>query len=174
MVLIAAARVRPMFCPSCGSEERQVSQFCRACGTDLALGHNPRKPDALRFGVSARDEIGHDITDSIRDLRRTVISAGSGRRSSSDREFLDPRTRRLRGVREGVVRCDRAGGLRLLLDLGSVGNRCLWVPARRDGFLIGLGSFQCLLFTVPKHTIRPGRSKRRKIWLSRCPSASCL
>ena len=52
-----------MFCPSCGSEERQVSQFCRACGLDMrAVRVTLEKPDAITASaVSARDEIGHAI-----------------------------------------------------------------------------------------------------------------
>ena len=38
-----------MYCPSCGSEERQLSQFCRACGTDLRIVRNSlESPDASR------------------------------------------------------------------------------------------------------------------------------
>src|SRR3982750_2892799 len=37
-----------MYCPSCGSEERQLSQFCRACGTDLRVVRNSlENPDAI-------------------------------------------------------------------------------------------------------------------------------
>lgn len=59
-----------MFCPSCGSEERQVSQFCRACGTDLrAVRATLEKPDAITASaVSARDEIRRAIADRIREL----------------------------------------------------------------------------------------------------------
>ncbi|MEK6288166.1 MAG: zinc ribbon domain-containing protein [Acidobacteriota bacterium] len=61
-----------MFCPNCGSEERQVSQFCRACGTDMrAVRLSLEKPDAITASaVSARDEIGHAIADRIRELKK--------------------------------------------------------------------------------------------------------
>jgi len=37
-----------MYCPSCGSEERQLSQFCRACGTELRVVRNSlERPDAI-------------------------------------------------------------------------------------------------------------------------------
>jgi hypothetical protein len=37
-----------MYGPSCGSEERQLSQFCRACDTDLGVVRNSlEKLDAI-------------------------------------------------------------------------------------------------------------------------------
>src|SRR5205814_5851001 len=43
-----SSELKKMFCPNCGSEERQVSQFCRACGTDLRLVRvSLEKPDAI-------------------------------------------------------------------------------------------------------------------------------
>src|SRR2546425_6524742 len=49
-----------MFCPSCGSEERQASQYCRACGTDLRpVRVSIERPDSITASaVSAREEIG--------------------------------------------------------------------------------------------------------------------
>jgi len=42
-----------MYCPSCGSEERQLSQFCRACGTDLRVVRNTlERPDAITARLS--------------------------------------------------------------------------------------------------------------------------
>ena len=72
-----------MFCPSCGSEERQVSQFCRACGADLrAVRATLEKPDAITASaVSARDEIGHAIADRIRELNQT-LELGRAREAS--------------------------------------------------------------------------------------------
>ena len=45
-----------MFCPSCGSEERQASQYCRACGTDLRpVRVSLERPDSVTASaVSAR------------------------------------------------------------------------------------------------------------------------
>src|SRR5207249_237149 len=59
-----------MFCPSCGSEERQASQFCRACGTDLRpVRVSLERPDSITASaVSAREEIGRAVADKIRDV----------------------------------------------------------------------------------------------------------
>src|SRR5690349_17426155 len=59
-----------MYCPSCGSEERQKSQFCRACGTDLRIVRNSlENPDAVtQSAVSAREHIGLAVADKIRQM----------------------------------------------------------------------------------------------------------
>ena len=59
-----------MFCPSCGSEERQASQFCRACGTDLrAVRVGLERPDSItESAISAREEIGRAVAEKIRGM----------------------------------------------------------------------------------------------------------
>ena len=59
-----------MYCPSCGSEERQLSQFCRACGTDLRVVRNSlERPDAITASaISAREQIGMAVADQIRQM----------------------------------------------------------------------------------------------------------
>jgi hypothetical protein len=54
-----------MYCPSCGSEERQLSQYCRACGTDLRVVRNSlERPDAITASaVSAREQIGLAVAE---------------------------------------------------------------------------------------------------------------
>ena len=49
-----------MYCPSCGSEERQLSQFCRACGADLRVVRTSlEKADAITgSAVSAPEHFG--------------------------------------------------------------------------------------------------------------------
>ncbi|HEX6190244.1 MAG TPA: hypothetical protein VFZ40_19475, partial [Pyrinomonadaceae bacterium] len=63
-----------MYCPGCGSEERQTSQFCRACGVDMrAVRLSLERPDSITASaVSARDEIGRAVADRI----RSVADAG--------------------------------------------------------------------------------------------------
>ena len=99
--------VKEMFCPSCGSEERQVSQFCRACGVDLrAVRVTLEKPDAITASaVSARDEIGHAIADKIRELRngRDLKKVAEDVLPQIEKFLESPQQRRLRGIREGVV-----------------------------------------------------------------------
>ena len=59
-----------MFCPSCGSEERQASQYCRACGTDLRpVRISLERPDSVtESAVSARSDIGRAVADRIREV----------------------------------------------------------------------------------------------------------
>ena len=59
-----------MFCPSCGSEERQASQFCRACGSDLRIVRaGLERPDSITASaVSAREEIGRAVAQRIREI----------------------------------------------------------------------------------------------------------
>jgi hypothetical protein len=153
-----------MFCPSCGSEERQVSQFCRACGTDLrAVRTSLAKPDVITASaVSARDEIGNAIADKIRELE----TAGDLKKVAEDvlpqiEKFLEsPQQRRLRGIREGVVTS--------AIGLGATVFFVLMSQSQHDAiflsglgvttFLIGLGLIiNALVFTVPKQYV-PNRS----------------
>src|SRR2546423_14076870 len=59
-----------MYCPSCGSEERQASQYCRACGTDLRpVRISLDRPDSVTEpAVSARSDIGRAVADRIREV----------------------------------------------------------------------------------------------------------
>src|SRR5437764_11550237 len=59
-----------MYCPSCGSEERQASQYCRACGTDLRpVRIGLERPDSVTASaVSAREDIGRAVADRIREV----------------------------------------------------------------------------------------------------------
>lgn len=96
-----------MFCPTCGSEERQASQFCRACGVDLrAVRVSLERPDSITASaVTAREEIGRAFADRIRTLD------GSKEWSTVAEEVLpeiekfleSPEEKRLRRLRAGVV-----------------------------------------------------------------------
>src|SRR3989442_6895336 len=96
-----------MFCPSCGSEERQASQFGRACGTDLrSVRVSLERPDSVTASaVSAREEIGravapkiHEVEDT-RDLKRVAEDV-----LPKIEKFLESYgEQRLRRMRAGVV-----------------------------------------------------------------------
>src|SRR5215510_6058578 len=96
-----------MFCPSCGSEERQASQYCRACGTDLrAVRVSLERPDSITASaVSAREEIGRAVAQRI----RAVEDARELKKVAEDvlpeiEKFLESyEEKRLRRVRSGVV-----------------------------------------------------------------------
>src|SRR5262245_57714613 len=96
-----------MFCPSCGSEERQASQYCRACGTDLRpVRISLERPDSITLSaVSAREEIGRAVAARIRE----VEDAHELKKVAEDvlpqiEKFLEsPDEKRQRRIRAGVV-----------------------------------------------------------------------
>ena len=96
-----------MYCPGCGSEERQMSQYCRGCGTDLRpVRLSLERPDSVTASaVSAREEIGHVFAEKIRE----VESSRDLKRIAEDvlpqiEKFLEsPEEKRLRRMRAGVI-----------------------------------------------------------------------
>jgi hypothetical protein len=149
-----------MFCPSCGSEERQVSQFCRACGTDLrAVRTSLAKPDVITASaVSARDEIGHAIADKIRELE----TANDLKKVAEDvlpmieRWLESPQQRRLRGIRGGIVTSAVGLGATLFFLIWGLNetNMFFLMGLGLTAFLIGLGLIiNALVFTVPKEYV---------------------
>src|SRR5882762_397777 len=96
-----------MYCPTCGSEERQISQYCRACGTDLGVVRRGlERPDTITASaVSAREQITRVMAEKIRQME----SANDLKEVAEDvlpeiEKFLEsPEEKRLRRVRNGVV-----------------------------------------------------------------------
>ncbi|MEP6568544.1 MAG: zinc ribbon domain-containing protein [Acidobacteriota bacterium] len=146
-----------MYCPTCGSEERQISQYCRACGTDLRLVRKGlERPDTITASaVSAREQISQAMAEKIRE----VDSAQDLRRVAEDvlpqiTKFLEsPEEKRLRRVRAGVVTAGIGVGATLLIFLMSIASHDL-IPFIALGvitFLIGLGLvINGLAFTIPR------------------------
>ena len=151
-----------MFCPSCGSEERQATQFCRACGTDLrAVRVTLEQPDSITASaVSAREEIGRAMADKIRE----VEDARDLKRVAEDvlpqiEKFLESyEEKRLRRVRAGVIVAASGLGTGILgLIMGAVLNG---PDAEAALIVIGLGAIAFaiglafvlngLLFTRPR------------------------
>ena len=99
--------INTMYCPGCGSEERQMSQYCRACGTDLRpVRLSLERPDAVTASaVTAREEIGRVFAEKIRE----VEDSRDLKRIAEDvlpqiEKFLEsPEEKRLRRMRAGVV-----------------------------------------------------------------------
>lgn len=149
-----------MYCPTCGSEERQVSQYCRACGTDLGgVRRGLERPDTITASaVSAREEITRVMTEKIRQLE----SARDLKQVAEDilpeiEQFLEsPEEKRLRRVRAGVVTAASGLGGALLIFLISLNAHDL-IPFISLGvvtFLIGLGLvINGLAFTIPRKRI---------------------
>jgi hypothetical protein len=155
-----------MFCPGCGSEERQTNQFCRACGTDLRLVRaNLGGADSVTASaMSAREEIGRAMAQKIRE----VEDAHELKQVAEDvlpqvEKFLESyKEKRLRRVRAGViVAASGAGagvlGLVLTLVMRSMernGDMEAWIMLMGLGitaFAIGLGLvLNGILFTEPR------------------------
>jgi len=150
-----------MFCPSCGSEERQATQFCRACGTDLRVVRvSLERPDSITASaVSAREDIGRAVAAKIRE----VEDAGELKQVAEDvlpqiEKFLESyEEKRLRRVRIGVVTAAAGlgGAIFMLLMSAFIRDADALVGVSGLGvatFLIGLGLIiNALYFTKPRN-----------------------
>ena len=154
-----------MFCPGCGSEERQATQYCRACGIDLrAVRVSIERPDSITASaVSARDEIGRAVGDrirSVKDAAELKIVADSV--LPQVEKFLEsPEEKRLRRVRAGTIIGAMglgAGVLGLIMSAVLTGpdiEAALWVGGLGiTAFTLGLGFvLNGLLFTKPRKAL---------------------
>lgn len=154
-----------MYCPSCGSEERQASQFCRACGSDLrAVRVSLERPDSITASaVTAREEIGRAMAQKIRE----VEDSRDLKRVAEDvlpqiEKFLESyEEKRMRRVRAGmIVAASGVGGSILGLLMAVFSN----VPDADGGWIVlgvGLTAFAIglalvlngVLFTKPRKGI---------------------
>src|SRR5438046_3397024 len=107
-----------MFCPSCGSEERQASQYCRACGTDLRpVRVSIERPDSITASaVSAREEIGRAVAEKIREVEdsRDLKRVAEDVLPQIEKFIESYEEKRLRRVRAGVVVAARGFGTCIL------------------------------------------------------------
>lgn len=146
-----------MYCPTCGSEERQLSQYCRACGTDLrSVRLTLEKLDPVTASaVTARDRISQAVAEKIREAQ----SATELHKVAEDvlpeiEKFLEsPEERRLRRVRTGVIISFIGCGAALGGAIASMQDESLFVLMVPGiaAFFIGLALIlNGLLFTVTK------------------------
>ena len=151
-----------MYCPSCGSEERQLSQFCRACGTDLRIVRNSlENPDAItQSAISAREHIGMAVADKIRQMKTAKdLEKIAEEVLPQFEKFLEsPEERRLRRIRAGVITSAIGFGAALGMFFLALAEEDL-LPLIAPGFimfLIGIGVIiNGLLFTLPRKRL-PG------------------
>jgi hypothetical protein len=162
-----------MFCPGCGSEERQASQFCRACGTDLrAVKMSLERPDSItQSAVTAREEIGQAVAQKIRE----VEDAHELKKVAEDvlpqlEKFLESyEEKRLRRVRAGIIvaACGFGSGiLGLIMSAVLTGpdfEAALYVGGLGIvAFALGLGFvLNGLLFTKPRKGLEDRSSDAR-------------
>jgi hypothetical protein len=151
-----------MYCPSCGSEERQLSQFCRACGTDLRIVRNSlENPDAVtQSAISAREHIGMAVADKIRQMS----TAKDLERVAEDvlphfEKFLEsPEEKRLRRIRAGIITAATGLGATIVVFIMAMDKSEVlpFITPALITFLIGIGVIvNGLLFTLPRKSL-PG------------------
>jgi hypothetical protein len=151
-----------MYCPSCGNEERQLSQFCRACGTDLRVVRNSlERPDAITASaVSAREQIGVAIADQIRQMRtgKDLEHVAEDVLPSFEKFLESPEERRLRRLRAGVITASVGFALGLVAFIAALAKSDFF-PFMVPGFvtfMVGIGVvINGLLFTLPRKKL-PG------------------
>lgn len=149
-----------MYCPTCGSEERQLSQYCRACGTDLrAVRQGLERPDTITASaVSAREQISRALADRIRQLEtsKDLEHVAEDVLPQLEKFLESPEEKRLRRLRAGVITALVGFGVSLAIFLASLGADDL-IPFVAVGlivFLVGLGIvINGLVFTIPRRTL---------------------
>ncbi|MBL8148731.1 MAG: hypothetical protein JNN15_02260 [Blastocatellia bacterium] len=149
-----------MFCPGCGKEEQQPSQFCRACGTDLrTVRLSLEKNDSLTASaVSAREEIGRAIASRLQQIEKTKDLKKVVEEVLPEVEkFLEsPEERRLRRIRAGIITAAIGFGATILMLLNpgmDLPFKAGW-PAGLLVFFIGVGVvINGKFFTVPSKEV---------------------
>lgn len=157
-----------MYCPSCGSEERQLSQYCRVCGTDLRVVRNSlERPDAITASaVSAREQIGLAVAEQIRQMRtgKDLEHVAEDVLPSFEKFLESPEERRLRRLRAGVITASIGFALTLIMFIAAL-DRSDFFPFMVPGFItfmVGIGVIiNGLLFTLPRKEL-PGENFKRQ------------
>ena len=151
-----------MYCPSCGLEEKQSNQFCRACGSNLNVVRLAvARPDSItQSAVSARDEIGRAVAAKIREFKSTKELAKVAEEVLPEIEkFLEsPEEKRLRRIRNGMMVASIGLGAAIAFSIASVlmGDAGVFFVAGLGVVTLFIGLsliFNALLFTVPKKSV---------------------
>ena len=149
-----------MFCPSCGSEERQLSQFCRACGTDLRIVRRGlEQPDSITASaVSSRQQISQAMADKIRQMEssRELKQVAEDVLPQIEKFLESPEEKRLRRIRAGVITGLAGLGAALVIFLASLESHDLipFIALALVPFFVGLGIvINGLVFTVPRKSL---------------------
>jgi len=146
-----------MYCPTCGSEERQLRQYCRACGTDLRVVRiGLERPDSITASaVSAREQIGRAMAEKIRETQSTkdLKKVAEDVLPEIEKFLESPAEKRLRRLRTGVILASIGFGgtlIGFLLTISDANFAPLMVPGTVL-FFIGLGIIiNGLMFTIPR------------------------
>ena len=129
-----------MFCPSCGSEERQASQYCRACGTDLRpVRMSLERPDSITSSAAAaREELGHAVAQKIREVEdaRELKKVVEDVLPQIEKFLESPEEKRMRRMRAGVIVSSIGLGATIMMILmGTIARE-----ADVEGFMGGAGA----------------------------------
>jgi hypothetical protein len=151
-----------MYCPTCGSEERQLSQYCRGCGTDLRVVRNSlERPDAITASaISAREQIGMAVADKIRQLNtaKDLERVAEDVLPSFEKFLESPEEKRLRRIRSGVITAAVGFGgaiAVILMAMDKIDLLPMLLPWLIT-FMVGVGMIlNGLLFTLPRKEL-PG------------------
>src|SRR6185295_8794393 len=149
-----------MYCPTCGSEERQLSQYCRACGTDLRVVRmGLEQPDSITASaVSAREQIGRAMAEKIRETQSTkdLKKVAEDVLPQIEKFLESPAEKRLRRLRAGVIMAAIGFAVTLVgffMTMGDGDFAPMMVPGTVL-FFIGLGIIiNGLVFTVPRSEV---------------------
>jgi len=151
-----------MYCPSCGSEERQLSQFCRACGTDLRVVRNSlESPDVItQSAASAREQIGMAVADKIRQMStaKELEKVAEDVLPHFEKSLESPEEKRQRRIRTGVITAAVGLGasiVNLLVALDK-SDALPFIVLPLVIFLVGIGTIiNGAMFTFPRKSL-PG------------------
>ena len=151
-----------MFCPSCGSEDRQANQFCRSCGADLRVVQIAvSRPDQITASAaSARDEIGRAIAAKIRETQNaTELTTVAAAVLPEVEKFLEsPEEKRMRRMRVGLLLSSIGAGVAIGVPIAAVmmGERDMLFLAALGvvAFFLGIGfMLNGYFLTVPKRSL---------------------
>lgn len=150
-----------------------MSQYCRACGTDLRpVRTTLERPDSITaIAVSAREEIGRAVADKIRE----VEDSRDLKRVAEDvlpqiEKFLESyEEKRLRRVRAGVIVAASGFGtgifgliLSAVLRGPDAESALMILGLGAIAFAIGLGLvLNGMLFTKPRKRVEDNSSEAR-------------
>jgi hypothetical protein len=145
-----------MYCPNCGSEEREATPFCRNCGRDMRPVRTAVAAPNLA-GSTAREEIGRAFAARIRDIRDAdEMSTFAEEVLPEIEKFLEtPWEKRMRRLRTGMILTFIGVGVAIGMSLAAAlshENDMFFLAALGivTAFL-GLGFIlNGLLLTVPK------------------------
>ena len=156
-----------MFCPSCGLEERNSNQFCRACGSNLTIVRSAlERPDSITASaVAARNEISRAFAERIRetetsyDLKKIAEDV-----LPNIEKFLEsPEEKRLRRIRTGSIVSFVGLGVTIAFFLASVLFKPDFLMIAASGlvaFFIGLSFvINGLYLTTPKKILADNSSE---------------